>query len=104
MRDVRRAWPRNVRELELEKRLEAALALAGDGRIERRHLGDLREPAPPRVATPSTVDDPRRAELERLLLEHRGNLAAVARALGKDRVQVRRWLARYGLDAATFKR
>lgn len=95
------AWPRNIREL--EKRVEAALALAADGHIERRHLGDLGAVAPVPAGALSPADDVRRTELERLLDEHRGNLAAVARALGKDRVQVRRWLARYGLNAATFK-
>jgi transcriptional regulator with GAF, ATPase, and Fis domain len=95
------AWPRNVREL--EKRIEAALALASDGHIERRHLGDLAALTPPPAAPLSAADDVRRLELERLLDEHRGNLTAVAKALGKDRVQVRRWLARYGLNAATFK-
>ena len=94
------AWPRNIREL--EKRLEAALALAGEGRIERRHLGDLVALAPPPASTLS-ADDARRLELERLLDENRGNVTAVARALGKDRVQIRRWLVRYGLNAATFK-
>jgi transcriptional regulator with GAF, ATPase, and Fis domain len=94
-------WPRNIREL--EKRIEAALALAGNGDIERRHLGDLVAPTPAPAPALTSADDVRRVELERLLDEHRGNLAAVARALGRDRVQVRRWLARYGLNAATFK-
>jgi sigma-54 dependent transcriptional regulator, acetoin dehydrogenase operon transcriptional activator AcoR len=94
------AWPRNVREL--EKRLEAALVLACDKPIERRHLGDLA--AAPARAPASAAEEARRRELERLLEEHAGNLSAVARALGRDRAQVRRWLARYGLDAGSFKR
>jgi DNA-binding NtrC family response regulator len=95
------AWPRNIREL--DKRLEAALALAGDSPIDARHLGEV-EPLAREAAPLSSADDARRAELEHLLGEHRGNVAAVARALGKDRVQIRRWLARYGLSAATSKR
>jgi DNA-binding NtrC family response regulator len=92
------SWPRNVREL--ERQLATALVLAGGGPIGVAHLGDLRAPA----VAPKPVDDPRRAELERLLTEHRGNLAAVARAMGKDRVQVRRWLQRYGVDPTLFRR
>jgi transcriptional regulator of acetoin/glycerol metabolism len=92
------SWPRNVRELEL--RLATALVLAGAGPIGVAHLGDLRAPE----VAPTRVDDPRRSELERLLTEHRGNLAAVARAMGKDRVQVRRWLHRYGIDPTQFRR
>jgi transcriptional regulator with GAF, ATPase, and Fis domain len=31
------------------------------------------------------------------LVRHDGNVAAVARELGKDRTQVRRWMRRFGL-------
>jgi transcriptional regulator with GAF, ATPase, and Fis domain len=92
-------WPQNVREL--EKRLGTALVLAADRPIQVAHLGDLpRAPLSPREPT---GDDARRAELSRLLATHAGNLSAVARALNKDRAQVRRWLRRYGLDPASFR-
>ena len=94
------AWPRNIREL--ERRLETALALAGGGQIRRSHLGELGAPVLASSAW-SDAENARRLELERLLADHRGNLAAVARTLGKDRMQVRRWLTRYGLNAAAFK-
>jgi transcriptional regulator of acetoin/glycerol metabolism len=38
-----------------------------------------------------------------LLEEHRGNLSAVSRAVGKDRKQIHRWLKRYGLDPDGFR-
>jgi DNA-binding NtrC family response regulator len=91
-------WPQNVREL--EKRLGTALVLAGDRPIQAAHIGDLPRAAP---SGPAPDEDARIAELRRLLAEHRGNLSAVARAVGKDRAQVRRWLRRYGIDPAQFK-
>jgi transcriptional regulator of acetoin/glycerol metabolism len=97
---LRHAWPRNVREL--EKRLGAALVLAGGRAVQVEHLGDwpAENDAPAAGGDPS---DPRREELERLLREHAGNLSAVARALDKDRVQIRRWVRRYRLDPARFR-
>ncbi|HEY4180885.1 MAG TPA: sigma 54-interacting transcriptional regulator [Kofleriaceae bacterium] len=93
------AWPRNVREL--RRCLERAVSLATT-RIEPSHLPDW--------AT-ATDDEPldasdaaRRDEIIRLLVEHDGNISAVARAMGKVRPQVQRWLARYGLDATSYKK
>ena len=39
----------------------------------------------------------KREELLGLLRAHEGNVSAVARALGKARPQVQRWLKRYGI-------
>ncbi|MFT3707050.1 MAG: sigma 54-interacting transcriptional regulator [Archangium sp.] len=99
-------WPLNVREL--EKALEAALVFAGGGTIELEHL-------PPSVRVPPSVrkaalnqdadeiDDARKTELIALLQKHQGNVSAVARAMGKARMQIQRWMARYELDPRTFK-
>jgi DNA-binding NtrC family response regulator len=99
-------WPLNVREL--EKTLEAAAVLAGPGPIDLAHLpAPMREPQarrPVAVLEPDELDAARRADLERLLAEHAGNVSAVARAMGKARMQIQRWLARYGLDPRTFRR
>jgi transposase-like protein len=51
----------------------------------------------------SDEDRALRAELVRALGEHRGNVSAVARELGKARVQIRRWCRRFGLDPDTFR-
>ena len=51
----------------------------------------------------SSEDNSRRAHLTNLLTEHEGNISAVARHLGKARMQVQRWLKRHGLEAATFR-
>jgi DNA-binding NtrC family response regulator len=101
------SWSMNVRAL--EKCLAAAL-LVSEGTIETAHLalssiiGDPAQRAqrqPDRAValrTPLSGDDlERRDQLARLLQEHKGNISAIAREMGKERVQVRRWLRRYGL-------
>jgi transcriptional regulator of acetoin/glycerol metabolism len=114
-------WPLNVREL--EKCLGAAVVLAGDGRIEAEHLPDgVRQAleldgdssAPPDVQLPgegrlhparqlSPAEEQHRDELAALFREHGGNISAVARTLGKARVQIQRWVKRYGLDPESFR-
>jgi DNA-binding NtrC family response regulator len=102
---VRHDWPGNIREL--EKCLETALALAGDGPIERSHL-----PAAVRAVTDrppgapdalSADDRVRRDELIALLRSHGGNISAVARHLGKARMQVQRWIRRFRIDPDQFR-
>jgi transcriptional regulator of acetoin/glycerol metabolism len=60
--------------------------------------------------TPSTDPDPpklrrveRREQLIAALQAHRGNISAVARALGKARSQVQRWLHDYDLDPEQYR-
>jgi transcriptional regulator with GAF, ATPase, and Fis domain len=79
------AWPRNVREL--EKCLARAAVLAGDGaRIETGHLPrevrERTEQAGPSARASRSEGEDARARLVALLTEHRGNLAAVAAAMG----------------------
>jgi transcriptional regulator with GAF, ATPase, and Fis domain len=115
------SWPHNVREL--ERCLETASALAGERPIDVEHLpGPVRTGESGPVSSPSLTPVPRRPaeladddaalgpdrgptcrELEALMHEHQGNLSAVARALGKDRVQIRRWLKRCYLDPRSFR-
>ncbi len=96
------AWPHNVREL--EKTVASALALAADRPIGVDDLppavrrGVVAPPPPPED------DDALRARLVALLAEHQGNVAAVARALGKERMQIHRWAKRLGIDLATRHR
>src|SRR5262245_18005586 len=82
-------WPGNVREL--EKCLAVVAVHVGTGTVEVEHLALVT----PEVATLSDGDRARREELVASLAEHRGNISAVARALGKDHVQIRRWLERF---------
>ncbi|HEY1813892.1 MAG TPA: sigma 54-interacting transcriptional regulator [Kofleriaceae bacterium] len=98
------AWPLNVREL--ERSLAAALAVAR-GRIEPAHLPQVtreRGSTPPPLERDdvdlgalSDVDRQIRDALAAAIARHAGNLAAVARELGKDRTQIRRWMKRFGL-------
>jgi len=90
-------WPGNVREL--EKCLAVAAVHAGTGTVEAEHLAL----ATPEAAPLSDSDRGRRQELVACLAEHRGNISAVARALGKDRVQIRRWLERFALDPDAYR-
>ena len=91
-------WPGNVREL--EQVISAAVALASDDRIRLEYLpATLHEPR----ASAVPADEIERDRLVVLLGEHHGNVRAIARTLGKDPVQIRRWLRRYKLDAARFR-
>ena len=97
-------WPLNVREL--EKCLSTALVLAAGHPIDVTHLPDwAQEPrieeTPSRAA--SEADVKQREELVALLKEHRGNVSSIARAMGKARMQVQRWLKRHGLEAEAFR-
>jgi sigma-54 dependent transcriptional regulator, acetoin dehydrogenase operon transcriptional activator AcoR len=102
-------WPLNIREL--EKCLETSVVLARGGPILPEHLPDgvrsalqqrtaSADPAPeeePRVL--SDEDRARKDELALLLEQHNGNVSAVARAMGKARTQIQRWIRRYGIEA-----
>jgi DNA-binding NtrC family response regulator len=124
------AWPYNVRELESAVKLSIALS---DGReIDLRHLPDTVQQAlrahgaarPPRPSAPPArlavepVDPaangrpppsqrsggaPTERELREILARHRGNIAAVGRELGKERMQVHRWLKRYAIDINDYR-
>lgn len=84
-------WPLNIRELEHV----LATATAARDRIELAHL-------PPELRTStaelSPDDHALKSRLVGAIERHAGNLAAVARELGKDRTQIRRWMKRFGLS------
>jgi sigma-54 dependent transcriptional regulator, acetoin dehydrogenase operon transcriptional activator AcoR len=92
-------WPLNVREL--EKCVEAALVLAAGRPVDVVHLADPVRRAATVETRGEALDglDEReqrhRAELVGLLREHGGNISAVARATGKARMQIQRWVKRY---------
>jgi transcriptional regulator with PAS, ATPase and Fis domain len=101
-------WPMNVREL--EKCMAAALVLSAGEPIDLIHLPDWAHMTPvtsgstPTAPAASAEDLRQREELIALLKEHAGNISSIARAMGKARMQVQRWLKRYRLDPEEYRR
>jgi transcriptional regulator of acetoin/glycerol metabolism len=46
---------------------------------------------------------PNEEELRALLSRHRGNVAAVGRELGKERMQIHRWMKRFGISPDDYR-
>jgi transcriptional regulator of acetoin/glycerol metabolism len=112
-------WPHNVRELALTVKRAVTFADGGSC-LDAQHLPEalvdhvraLGEPDEPGPATgPNPMITPARKrearpsdeQLVDLLALHRGNVSAVARALGKDRGLVDRWIRAAHLDPASFR-
>jgi DNA-binding NtrC family response regulator len=125
-------WPYNVRELESSVRVALTLAVGAPldlmhlPEAVRRALDKHGAPADPepfvsegdastlRQQLPRPVveaprssrprgEAPSEEQLRELLTRHKGNIAAVGRELGKERMQIHRWLSRYGLDVEQFR-
>jgi transcriptional regulator of acetoin/glycerol metabolism len=108
-------WPLNVREL--EKALEAAIVLSDGAPIDVPHLQSSLQPRVDRSTSTTgantqggqhrdagrSSDEQLLAELRAALTEHHGNVSAVARTMGKARMQIHRWLKRFDLDPASFR-
>ncbi len=122
-------WPFNVREL--EACVKRAIALAEGSVLEATHLPDAlreamatygrRDDRRPSTEPPSAPDlaataqgqapphlapsrgAPTESELRALLTAHRGNVAAVGRLLGKERMQIHRWMKRYGIAVDDYR-
>jgi len=127
------AWPMNVRELEhvlsvaLVTSSEPLLRLehAGDalrpvraserpplsgGKAPRRSdpgpLESEQTPSgpPARAARPLTADEQRlREDLLQALTRTQGNVSEVARTMGKTRMQIHRWMKRFGITPESFR-
>ncbi len=103
------SWPLNIREL--ERCIATLVALATDGQVKLAHLpravveGRKAVRASPRSAeAPVDRDEKLRMDLLGQLSRHHGNLAAVAREMGKAPMQVHRWCRRFGIDPRPFRR
>ena len=112
-------WPYNVREL--EGCIKRCIALTDDLTVEESLLPEpikelMAEYGRPfarsaQSAQNSSLDiirtvrssGPTDAELRALLEKHRGNVAAVGRDLGKARMQVHRWMERFGIDVDEYR-
>ncbi len=105
-------WPGNVRQM--RQVLERAAILSRASAVDLEHLppeiaacaGDelasFSEPMP-RPALLSDEDREVLKPLEAALIAHRGNVTKVAEAMGKKRMQIQRWMKRFGLDASRFR-
>lgn len=103
---ARYAFPANIREL--AQALRRALALADDPRrLTVRDLfpsgRDAREGAVGAAPAQGSAQDEFRAQLVAHFERHQGNVADVARTLGRSRVQVYRWLEKYQIDPNAFR-
>jgi len=86
-------------------------AMAPSGRSSVQGARSHEATSGPGVAAPLPVSParlprgaaPTEAELREILVRHRGNIAAVGRELGKERMQVHRWLKRYSLVIEDFR-
>jgi len=101
---LRYEWPLNIREL--EQCLTTSSVLAEEGVIRLDDLpAQVAESAPPSAdpGASNERDEALRRELLLRLAETRGNLSEVARAMGKARQQVQRWVRRFGIDPEAFR-
>jgi transcriptional regulator with PAS, ATPase and Fis domain len=103
---VRHAWPMNIREL--EQCLRAAFVLAEDGLVTVEDLpgavaASLAEEEPAAEGEGDARDEELRRELLVRLVDTKGNVTEVARAMGKARQQVQRWLRRFAIDPEAYR-
>jgi DNA-binding NtrC family response regulator len=124
-------FPFNVRELEAI--IKRGIALCEGSFLDAAHLPDEIKDlmksyavrhrgvvAPPGGASPQAAPQlgaapvgptvpatrsnvPTEAELRALLTHHRGNVAAVGREYGKERMQVHRWMKKYGINVDEYR-
>ena len=106
-------WPLNVREL--MHCLKAAVVFATEGALDLKHVPEAIRASGPRrsdgpsaahaAARPLTEDEDRlKARLVEALTATRGNVSEVARSMGKTRMQIHRWMRRFGLDPETHRK
>jgi transcriptional regulator of acetoin/glycerol metabolism len=114
MEALRYHWPYNVREfLACAKRCAALCAgpellpshLPEEVRAASGKTSDSRNPPAPRAEPEDTPPQPKPSAeaLRSLLVEHRGNVAAVGRVLGKARQQIHRWMQQYGINVNDYR-
>jgi DNA-binding NtrC family response regulator len=72
-------------------------------RESRMPSSGMMSASPSPAAVSSRRPPPTEAALRDLLMRHRGNIAAVGRELGKERMQVHRWMKRYSISVEEYR-
>jgi transcriptional regulator with GAF, ATPase, and Fis domain len=105
---VRHGWPTNLRGL--DQAITRALVTTIEGAIDVDDIAPAiadPENAPPlpslAAMQPNAPVDPLREQLVALMREHHGNVTAVARTMGKARMQIQRWIKRYRLVPGEYR-
>lgn len=113
---ARHTFPLNVREL--EHALSVATVTATEDQLRLEHVGSAltasslsptssarKETGSHPKSRPLTPEDEKlRADLVKRLEETKGNVSELARSMSTTRMQIHRWMKRFGLDAETFRR
>lgn len=113
LRLLQHTWPLNVREL--EQALLRGLALSSDGVISAAQMPTSSLPEPSSASAKAAAvgnkarvltakDERLREQLLHELKSAGGNVADVARKLGKARMQLHRWMKRLAIDPEAFRR
>ena len=109
---VGHGYPLNVRELEHLLSIAPGDLVRGPAPPARRRTFELPASEPPPAARRSEHPAPRllspederlRDELTTALQQSRGNVSEIARIMGTTRMQIHRWMRRFGLDPETFR-
>ena len=91
---------------ELEQAIARA-AVLGISPLSAEHFPFVLEHLPKSTSSirlkASSIDTALRDQLDQLMRQHKGNVAAVARALGKGPTQIQRWLKKAGLIADLYR-
>jgi transcriptional regulator with PAS, ATPase and Fis domain len=99
-------WPYNIRELESAIKRAAALAsgpVLGETELPEAVKQAILDYAGEKRPALALAAAPGATELRELLDEEQGNVAAVGRRLGKARMQVHRWMKRYGIEVDDYR-
>jgi transcriptional regulator of acetoin/glycerol metabolism len=108
---VSQSWSFNVRQL--VQQLKRAIVLSEDGLVKASHIERGRNSTSPasqgagRAHAPKSLS-PDAAKLKEELIaklsQAGGNIAEVARQMGKARMQIQRWVKRFGIELVDFRK
>jgi DNA-binding NtrC family response regulator len=109
LRLLRHGWPLNVRELEQSLMRGWALARGGVIDVDQLRLAEPPSEGPAATVVPpgpvlSPEDQQLRGRIIEALTAAGGNVAEVARHMGKARMQLHRWMKRFAIDPGSYRR